>query len=125
MTTKPGFLPNFGVNPLPSPLSQTEKDAELNPGLRVIPRELLAPRRSQATTVFTFLPQPWRHPPERPCKQDGAKRGTGMWRQGKSGKGCCFPVLLPNMRKGTGGTRKVPGLQRGKRWGLPNGHKPI
>lgn len=43
MTTKPGFLPNFGVNPLPGLLSQTEKDAELNPGLRVIPRELLMP----------------------------------------------------------------------------------
>lgn len=108
MTTKPGFLPNFGVNPLPSLLSQTERDAELNPGLRVIPRELLVPLCSQATTVFAFLPQPWRHPPDRPCEQDKAKppakRGTGMWRQGKPGKGCCFPVLLPNMWKGTGGT---------------------
>lgn len=104
MTTKPGFLPNFGVNPLPGLLSQTKKDAELNPGLRVIPRELLVPWCGRTTTVFAFLPQPLGHPPDRSCEQDGAKVETGMWRQGKPGKGCCFPMLLPNTWKGTGGT---------------------
>lgn len=33
---------------------------------------------------------------------------------GKLDKGRCFPVLLLNMMKVTRGTRKVPGLQRGR-----------
>lgn len=47
------------MNSLPDPLTQTERDAELNPGLRVIPREFLTHQCSWVTMVLAFLPWPW------------------------------------------------------------------
>lgn len=50
-----------------------------------------------------------RHPPDRSSEPEGWNRRTGMWRQGRLDKGCCFLVLLPD--RGLGACGKCCGCR--------------